>query len=97
MNRTYPHMIYEVIDAIHLMYEDHPDVETDCMLYLKNVLTSDNDLAPIEKWFEDKNKCSRCGSDFTYYEYTQYHGDEIGSEVIQEVVCPNCDTGGARL
>ena len=31
---NYPSMIGEIIEAIHLIYEDYPDVEADCYLCL---------------------------------------------------------------
>ena len=30
-------LLPEIIEAIHLMYEDYPDVELDCMLFLQSL------------------------------------------------------------
>ena len=31
---SYPNMYPEILESIHLMYKDNPDVEVDCLLYL---------------------------------------------------------------
>ena len=44
---NYPNMLSEVVEAIHLMYEDTPDVEADCYLYLENLDVNDVKLLKI--------------------------------------------------
>ena len=34
-----PNMTPEVLEAIHLMFEDYPDIEADCYLYLSALNT----------------------------------------------------------
>lgn len=38
-----PNMTPEVLEAIHLMFEDYPNIEADCYLYL-SALNTDNYL-----------------------------------------------------
>ena len=57
----------EIIDAIHLMYEDHPEIETDCYLYLISLKQDElknrrNSLAACaQEQLINMGRCILCG------------------------------------
>lgn len=90
-----PNMISEVIESVHLMYEDLPDVELDCMLYLKNLLFNCKDvngLGQVYEWFAEHDRCQVCGEMLESYTYKEPHPelDECPVETLTELYCPNC-------
>lgn len=94
---NYPLMLSEVLEAVHLMYEDEPDVEADCYLYLTNLEASD--LVAIKfgavKRLSDMGRCMICGSKLKTDSYKEPHfelGDGV-YETLHEVYCPVCDKG----
>lgn len=91
-----PNMVQEVIEAIHLQYEDNPDLETDCMLYLQEMVKYDeaSSLA-VWDWFNEHERCPICGTPLQYHTYKEPH-TELGQGVYEEMrepYCPNCDIG----
>ena len=98
----YPNMEPEVIDAIHLMYEDNPDVEADCYLYLQslkygankeNRISSLANAAYIE--LSNRGRCPECGGLMETVSYKERH-NEISPgtyEIMHVTYCPNCDVG----
>lgn len=94
-----PNMAGEVIEAIHLMYEDYPDVEADCYLFLSKVQQSkklqDSLKASAEKALEERGRCPKCGHIMEYYNYSEYHVETGDFEPMSELVCPVCDLGKA--
>ena len=97
---SYPNMHPEVLDAIHLMYEDHPDVEVDCLLYLTELRdnwTRTDELSnqAFDK-LEEMGRCPYCGELMQYHHYQEPHPelDECPMENMSELYCPNCDIGG---
>ena len=97
---SYPNMCPEILEAIHLMHEDYPNVEVDCLLYLtelKDNWTRTTELSnrAIDK-LQEMGRCSTCGSALEYYHYVQPHFEleENPVEHLIERYCPNCDIGG---
>ena len=97
---NYPSMIGEIIEAIHLMYEDYPDVEADCYLCLTG-FESDKELAMrasigAQVALEKMNRCGICGEELQTYHYKEPHPELDGCpmEDKTEVYCPHCDVGG---
>lgn len=95
----YPNMSVEVIDAIHQMYEDYPDVETDCLLYLQS-LTKNQEyrekLATASYTaLEEMGRCGLCGTVLETMRHKNRHTEleNQPDEVIFEKYCPNCDLG----
>lgn len=93
---NYPNMATEVIEAIHLMYEDYPDVEADCYLYLKSLYLSEKMLPLATKAVHalmDMNRCPTCGTllmtDTVKERHPEVEG--ISTEVVSITYCPNCD------
>lgn len=93
----FPNMYPEVLDAVHLMYEDNPDVEADCMLYLMNLHDNERGLAQLEgmamKRLEDMGRCTICGEQLQPVTYYLAH-PEISPGCQEEIVdqwCPNCN------
>lgn len=97
---SYPNMYPEILEAIHLMYEDHPDVEVDCLLYLTEL--RDSWYRTIElsayavKTLEEMGRCPYCGEEMAYHHYQEPHPELDGCpmENMSELYCPNCDVGG---
>lgn len=96
---SYPNMYPEVLDAIHLMYEDYPDVEVDCLLYLTKLRDDWSRIAELSNQaynkLEEMNRCPYCGELMQVYHYQEPHTelDECPYEDLYESVCPNCDLG----
>lgn len=97
-----PNMASEVIEAVHLMYEDYPDVEVDCYLYLSNLyssqlLSSDLNNKVVFK-LQEMGRCPECGSLMQIHHYKEPHPELDGCpmEDMTEVSCPNCDIRGGE-
>lgn len=97
---SYPNMYPEVLDAIHLMYEDHLDVEVDCLLYLTELRDNWSRTAELSnqamKQLEEMGRCPYCGEPMQVYHYKEPHPELDGCpmENMSETYCPNCDIGG---
>jgi len=91
-------LLPEIIEAIHLMYEDYPSVELDCILYLKNLVYDPSLSQPIYSWLEEHNRCEYCGEKLGFYTYKEPHSelDDCPMEELNESYCPNCDEGGNK-
>ena len=84
-------MMPEVVEAVHLMYEDYPDVETDCMLFLKRFAPDDPHIASsVFDWFDEQGKCPRCGERLEVYTYKEPHPgiDGCRMETMTITMCP---------
>lgn len=97
---SYPNMYPEVLDAIHLMYEDNPEVEIDCLLYITELRdnwarTAELSNQAINK-LEEMGCCPYCGELMQYHHYKEPHPELDGCpmENMREPYCPNCDIGG---
>lgn len=100
-----PNMIPEIIEAIHLMYEDTPYLEADCYLCLTS-LCYPNGVANEamtrlmaragRNYLEDMGRCTKCGTVLEHYKYTEIHNevDFNKEENMIEEYCPNCDMKG---
>ena len=98
----YPDMSSEVLEAVHLMYEDHLEVEVDCLLYLSGLMDTNRQvgqlsIAAIDK-LEDMGRCGCCGELLQAHHYKEYHHELDGCfmEDMVEWYCPNCDIGGGE-
>lgn len=96
----YPNMYPEVLEAIHLMYEDDPDIEVDCYLYLSKLFNNPQAVIQLniqaEKKLKDMDRCTNCGEKLQYYHYREPHPELEGCpyEDLYEPYCPYCDMGG---
>lgn len=96
----YPNMHPEILEAIHLMFEDHPEVEFDCLLYLTELRDNCARTAELSnqaiKKLEEMGRCPCCGEPMQYYRYQEPHPELDGCpmENMTETYCPNCDIGG---
>ena len=97
---SYPNMYPEVLEAIHLMHEDHPDVEVDCLLYLTELRDNWKRTAELShqavKQLEGMGRCPYCGEFMQTVHYKEPHPELEGCpmEDMKESYCPNCDLGG---
>lgn len=95
---SYPNMYPEVLEAIHLMYEDFPDVEVDCLLYLTELRDNWSRAAELSNQatnkLEEMGRCPCCGELMQVYHYQEPHSELDGCpmENMSESYCPNCDT-----
>lgn len=95
----FPNMQGEVLEAIHLMYEDYPDVEADCYLYLESLDGSLDRQRAVSiagmKALSEMGRCVKCGNLLVSHYTTEVHNELEGhpAEPIVEMVCPVCDLG----
>lgn len=93
----YHNMLSEILDAIHLMYEDDPQTEVDCYLYLSNLKYNQLQIAELNimalNKIEDMGRCPNCGEIIQTYHYRVPHPELDGCpyEDLYELTCPNCD------
>lgn len=89
---NYPKMLPEVMEAIETHFCDDKDVMVDCILYLLNATSREEDVAQLQKWLIDHHRCYHCGTELACSEYREYH-PECGFgvyEVMREEYCPEC-------
>lgn len=96
----YPIMSSEVMEAIHLMFEDNPDIEVDCYLYLEGIAT---DVAEVHRLgnlaanaLENMGRCPNCGHMKETCVYYEVHNElpERPKERMTDTYCPVCDIPG---
>ena len=94
---SYPNMYPEVLEAIHLMYEDDPWIEVDCYLYLSELRDNWERTAKLSDMavnkIEDMGRCPNCGELMQVRHYREPHPELDGCpyEDLYEAICPNCD------
>ena len=99
----YPDMSYEVLEAIHLMYEDYPSIEVDCLLFLSRLMDDSRQVRQLSSYatkkLEDMERCANCGEPLQYYHYKEPHPELEGCpmEDICVLICPTCDLKGGKL
>lgn len=80
-----PSMTPEVLEAIHLMFEDYPDIEADCYLYLSALNTDNYLLSYLSDQAKNElnrmNRCVVCGDELEYRD----------KKNVNEWYCPNCN------
>lgn len=97
---SYPNMYPEILEAVHGYFEDYPEVEVDCLLYLTELRDNWTRTAELSnqavKQLEEKGRCPYCGEPMQYYRYQEPHTELDGCpmENMIEPYCPNCDIGG---
>lgn len=97
---SYPNMYPEILEAIHLMYEDYPSVEVDCLLYLTELRDNWPRTAELSNGafakLQEMERCPYCGELMQYHHYKEPHPELDGCpmEDMTETYCPNCDIGG---
>lgn len=89
-----PNMMPEIVEAVHLFHEDNPDVELDCMLFLKRLVADDPKmLSSVMDWFEENGRCDVCGEELIPYLHEEPHPELDGCpcEKLTDILCPECD------
>ena len=99
MLSSYPNMRFEIMDAIHLMYEDYPEVEIDCLLYLSHPECVKELSNMAIDALKEKQRCSHCGGFLETIHYQEPHSELDGCpmEDMTEQYCPNCDIRGDNI
>lgn len=89
---NYPKMLPEVIEAIETHFCDEKDVMADCMLYLFNATSREEDVAQLTEWFEDNQRCLHCGTELQIDRHYEIHPefDNYKTEKISAMYCPEC-------
>lgn len=89
----YPNMLSEVVEAVETHFCDDKDIIVDCILYLMNATSREEDVVQLKNWLIDHNRCYKCGGELACSEYREYH-PECGSgvyETMREMYCPECE------
>lgn len=103
MENNCVNMYPEILEAIHLIYEDIPEIEVDCLLYLSKLRHNTNKVEQLaneaEIRLEKMGKCPICGEDFQVFKYKEPHPELDGCpmEDMVELYCPNCDIGADSI
>lgn len=98
-----PNMLSEILECLHFYFEDYPDVEVDCLLYLSRLMddskqVSKLSLAAIDALY-DMGRCGCCGELLQVHHYKEPHPELDGcpTEDMTELYCPCCDIGGEYI
>ena len=97
-----PNMANEIIESIHMNFEDYPDVEADCYLCLTGLChpngVANEAMARImaragRNALDEMGRCPKCGTLLENYIYNEVHTEleENTMEKMVEKYCPNCD------
>lgn len=89
---NYPKMLPEVMEAIETHFCDDKDIMADCMLYLLNATSREEDVGALVKWFDQNHRCDRCGSELSVTTYHEPH-PEVGYGVFETMTqwyCHEC-------
>ena len=84
---------FDIVEAIHLAYEDDPDFEAQCLIYLRNN-TNNIDIAnEAYDRLEEMGRCTGCGRPLKQKKYTELHHefDPPVPEVMIREYCPYCE------
>ena len=96
-------MCSEILEAIHLMYEDDPQIEVNCYLQLIDFRDNFKRIAELSDMaanrIEDMGRCPNCGELMQIQHYREPHPELDGCpmEDMYEPYCPNCDIGGGDI
>lgn len=100
---SFPTMCPEVLEAVHLIYEDFPEIETDCLLYLTELQYNPNKVVQLSNaamdTLKEMGRCPYCGEPMQVQHYREPHPELDGCpmEDMYEPYCPNCDIGGGDV
>ena len=95
-----PNMLPEILECLHFYFEDNPNVEVDCLLYLISLRDNRNRVVQLSseafEKLEDMDRCPCCGELMQVYHYQEPHPELDGCpmENMSEQYCSNCDIGG---
>lgn len=87
----YTDMSYEIIEAIKNYYDEDEDTLIECLVYLRNHLSS-SAISNMAKELVDKNICPWCGTDLIVKNEIQAHIElsEVSKEYFTYKACPSC-------
>lgn len=83
----------EIIDGLHLAYEDDPALEAKCLAYLANMTSIQQRLLANDcaKALDDACRCRKCGQVMELHHGKEWHDEVQGYESYVEAYCPHCD------
>lgn len=92
LNLIHEDMSSEIIEAIHLTYEDEPDIELSCYYYLYKKVANKILRRKLENILLDKDVCLNCGSILIPISYIENHYELENNrkEKIYQKICPYC-------
>ena len=98
-----PNMLIEILECLHFYFEDNPDVEVDCLLYLTELRDNWDRTAELSNaamdTLKEMGRCPYCGEPMQVQHYREPHSELDGCpmEDMYEPYCPNCDIGGGDI
>lgn len=98
-----PNMLPEILECLHFYFEDYPNVEVDCLLYLSGLMDDSKQVRQLSlaaiSALSDMERCANCGEPLQYYHYKEPHPELEGCpmEDMCVLICPTCDLKGGKL
>lgn len=83
----------DIIDAIHLAYEDDPAMEAQCLAYLANLMPSQQATLTHDcgEALTRACRCRKCGAVMELHHGKEWHEETRDYESYVEAYCPHCD------
>lgn len=81
----------EVVEAVHLQYEDDLAFEADCMVFLANCNADYGLRQYAEDRLREMGRCIHCGEMLQTYQYREWYPEVSAYEEMYELYCPSCD------
>lgn len=83
----------EIIDGLHLAYEDDPALEAECLAYLANMTPNEQVMLAHDcaKALDHDCRCRKCGQVMELHHGKEWHEETRDYESYVEAYCPHCD------
>ena len=84
---------YDIVEAVHLAYEDEPEFEAKCLVYLKEYSSDIGIINEVYACLEEMGRCTKCGRLLKQKKYTELHHefDPPVPETMIKEYCPYCE------
>ena len=85
----------EIIDGLHLAYEDEPALEAACLVFLANMTPNEQARLAWDagKALDDACRCRKCGQVMLLRHGKEWHDEVQDYEPYVVAYCPHCDIG----
>ena len=86
---------FDVVEAIHQMFEDNPETEASYMCYLRNMSTTQKTAISVyaEERLDEMGRCVNCGCMLETHHGKEWHPETQDYEPYSVQYCPMCDMG----
>ncbi len=83
----------DIIDGLHLAYEDDPALEAACLVFLANMTPNEQARLAWDagKALDDACRCRKCGQVMSMHHGKEWHDEVQDYESYVEAYCPHCD------